>query len=247
MCELGKDACAPVRQSVWSQLPCRIPGILRSVQSDRPPGRVLILNGGSSAGKTTLGRKLQSMLTGPWLLLGIDLFLWMLPAEMISSPEGISVHEGVITRGSRFVDLYSAFQEAVATLARNGVDLILDEVTLESAADQARWDAALQGLDVLWVGVRCAPEIAASREVERGDRSWGTARQQATSVHESMEYDVEVDSGVLDLQEATNLIVDAIVHRWSIQIQGASGATPTLPPLSAWSTHESIRAAPWET
>jgi len=187
------------------------------------------------------------MLTGPWLLLGIDLFLWMLPAAMISNPEGISVHEGVITRGSRCVDLYSAFQEAVATLARNGVDLILDEVTLESAADQGRWDAALRGLDVLWVAVRCAPEIAASREVERGNRSWGTAREQATSVHEGMKYDVEVDSGVLDLQEATNLIVDAIVHRWSIQIQGASDATPTLPPLSAWTTHESIRAAPWET
>jgi chloramphenicol 3-O phosphotransferase len=61
------------------------------MQSNRQPGRVLILNGGSSAGKTTLGRKLQSMLTGPWLLLGIDLFLWMLPAGMVSEPEGISV------------------------------------------------------------------------------------------------------------------------------------------------------------
>ncbi len=185
------------------------------------------------------------MLTGPWLLLGIDLFLWMLPAGMVSEPEGISVHEGVINRGSRFVDLYSAFQEAVATLARNGADLILDEVTLESAADQERWDAALRDLDVFWVGVRCAPDIAAAREIERGDRSWGTARQQATSVHKGVKYDVEVDSGVLDLPAAANLIADAVAHRWSIQIKGAPDATPAPPPLSAWPSHESIGAAPW--
>lgn len=187
------------------------------------------------------------MLNGPWLLLGIDLFLWMLPAEMVSDPEGISVHEGVITRGRRFIDLYSAFQEAVATLARSGLDLILDEVTLEGAADQGRWDAALRDLDVLWVGVRCAPDIAASRELERGDRSWGTARQQATSVHTGVRYDAEVDSGVLDLQTAANSIAAAVVHRWSIQIDRAPEATPPLPALSAWPTHEATRAAPWES
>jgi chloramphenicol 3-O phosphotransferase len=76
-------------------------------------GRVLVLNGGSSAGKTTLGRKLQSSLDGTWLLLGVDLLLWMLPPELVFHPDGISVSDGVITRGRRFVRLYVGFQHAV--------------------------------------------------------------------------------------------------------------------------------------
>jgi chloramphenicol 3-O phosphotransferase len=105
---------------------------------DNRLGRVVMLNGGSSAGKTTLGRKLQSSLAGSWLLLGIDLFIWTLPAEMISDPDGLSRHEGVITRGLRFMSLWAGYQAAVAALARSGVDVLLDDVMLEGVADQRR-------------------------------------------------------------------------------------------------------------
>ena len=79
-------------------------------RSDNQPGRILFLNGGSSAGKTTLGRSLQSVLSDPWLLLGIDLLIWTLPPEMIDDPEGLSVSEGVIT-GGLFMSLYAAFPD----------------------------------------------------------------------------------------------------------------------------------------
>jgi chloramphenicol 3-O phosphotransferase len=114
---------------------------------DSGHGRVVVLNGGSTAGKTTLGRKLQSSLDGTWLLLGVDLMLWMMPPELVSDPKGISTDDGVITRGSRFMRVYAGFQQAVATLARNGMDVLIDEVTLDGAADQRRWDDALQDLD----------------------------------------------------------------------------------------------------
>jgi chloramphenicol 3-O-phosphotransferase len=70
---------------------------------DNQPGRVVILNGGSSAGKTTLGRSLQSALPDTWLLLGIDLLIWTLPPRMINDADGLSVHEGVIVRGDLFM------------------------------------------------------------------------------------------------------------------------------------------------
>ena len=68
-------------------------------------GRVIILNGGSSAGKTTLARALQSALPGPWLLLGIDLFIWTLRPDLVNDPRGLSVDDGVITRGDLFMAL----------------------------------------------------------------------------------------------------------------------------------------------
>ncbi len=216
-------------------------------QGHDQPGRVLFLNGGSSAGKTTLGRTLQSGLPDPWLLLGIDQLMWALPPEMVNDPDGLSVHEGVITRGDRFMAIYAGFQLAVAALVRGGVNVILDDLTLDGVFDQARWDEALRGLAVCWIGVRCAPGIAVEREVGRGTRVPGTARHQAESVHQGVRYDVEVDTGVLDLRETTGVIAEHLARRWSIQVSWIDHRPSTLPPTSAWMPEGAIRPAPWES
>jgi chloramphenicol 3-O phosphotransferase len=211
------------------------------------PGRVLILNGGSSAGKTTLGRALQSAMPGPWLLLGIDLLIWTLPPEMINHPDGLSVHEGVITRGQLFTPLYEGFQYAVAALGRSGVDVLVDDLTLDGLVDQQRWNNALQGLDVCWIGVRCAPQIATDRESRRGTRLPGIARHQADSVHAGVHYDVEVDTGALGLNEELSVIAEALWQRWSLLVATESSPKAALPPMSAWMPEGVVRPAPWES
>jgi chloramphenicol 3-O phosphotransferase len=214
--------------------------------ADDGHGRVLVLNGGSSSGKTTLGRKLQSSLDGTWLLLGVDLLLWMLPSDMVFHPDGVSVDGGVITRGRRFTPLYVGFHHAVAALARSGIDVIVDDVALEGAADQRRWDEALRDLDVCWVGVRCAPDIAAAREAERGDRPAGIARQQANTVHNGVRYDLDLDTGVLDVPRSVELVAALLRQRWSVQSAPASDEPPPLPVASAWTSGGTIGPAPWE-
>jgi len=215
-------------------------------RGDNGPGRVLFLNGGSSAGKTTLGRRLQSALSDPWLLLGIDLLIWTLPPEMINGPDGLSVREGVITRGGLFLSIYSGYQMAAAALARSGVNVLLDDLTLDGADDQRRWDDALDGLDVVWVGVRCDPEIAAEREAGRGSRLPGTARHQAESVHEDVRYDLEIDTGVLDPDQALGVIAEWLERRWALQMTPLPNQQPTLPPLSARTPGGVSRPPPWE-
>jgi chloramphenicol 3-O phosphotransferase len=215
-------------------------------QGHDQPGRVLFLNGGSSAGKTTLGRTLQSGLPDPWLLLGIDQLMWALPPEMVNDPDGLSVHEGVITRGDRFMAIYGGFQVAVAALVRGGVNVILDDLTLDGATDQAQWDEALQGLAVCWIGVRCAPGIAAEREAGRGTRPLGIARHQAESVHQGVRYDVEVDTGLMDQGETIGVVAEHLARRWSIQV-AAVDRPSTLPLTSAWMPEGAIRPAPWES
>lgn len=213
---------------------------------DNQPGRVVILNGGSSAGKTTLGRSLQSALSDTWLLLGIDLLIWMLPPRMINDADGLSVHEGVIVRGGLFMSLYAGFRTAVAALARSGVNVLLDDLTLDGTADQHRWSDALQGLEVLWVGVRCDPAIAAEREARRQSRLPGIARHQADSVHIGVHYDVEVDTGVLGLRESMSRIAESMGQRWSIPVPVLSNRPSRLPLTSAWSPGEPVSPAPWE-
>lgn len=72
--------------------------------------------------------------------------------------------------------------------------MIVDEGFLGGAASQDRWRRALAGLDVLWVGVRCDPGVAAGRETARGDRLPGMAAAQAPLVHRGVIYDLEVDT-----------------------------------------------------
>jgi chloramphenicol 3-O phosphotransferase len=158
------------------------------------PGRVVVLNGTSSAGKTTLGRALQGRLADPWLLLGIDFFITAMPLRLYGTTEGHDIRDdGSIVTGPTWRYLYSHWREAMATLAV-GTDVIIDDVFLDGGADQERWSRALEGLDVTYVAVHCDPDVADVREQERGDRHPGQARWQLGRVHRGVIYDIEVDT-----------------------------------------------------
>src|SRR5580698_4378749 len=156
--------------------------------------QVIILNGTSSSGKSRIARCLQAILPQPWLSLGIDTFIATMPLSLQVSADGIEVApDGVVTIGPEFRALEAAWSEGVAAMARAGAGIILDEVFLGGAASQQRWRDALGSLPVLWVAVRCSAEVAASREIARGDRVPGMAAAQAGLVHEGVAYDFEVD------------------------------------------------------
>jgi chloramphenicol 3-O phosphotransferase len=156
---------------------------------------VIVLNGGSSSGKSGIARCLQALLPDPWLALGTDTFVDALPAAMRASDAGIEFAAGGgITVGPAFRALEAAWIAGVAAMAGAGARIVVDEVFLGGAVSQERWRRALGGLEVLWVGVRCEGEVAAGREIARGDRVAGMAASQAGPVHEGVVYDVEVDT-----------------------------------------------------
>lgn len=209
-------------------------------------GRVLVLNGGSSSGKTSLARMLQADLAGSWMLVGIDLFLWTLPSRLFLDPAGLSVDAGVITRGEEYMRLYDAFRRAAAALATSGADVLVDDVLLDGHADQERWKAALRDLDVCWVGVRCGADIAEQRESTRGDRIPGAARIQADAVHRGVAYDLEVDTGALDAARAAHVVAQQLRDRWRDVGRSTAEVPYSYPLTTAWTVEGSVRAAPWE-
>lgn len=142
------------------------------MQGAPTPGHVLALNGGSSAGKSTIGRTLQTCLEGEWLLIGIDTLIWTLPTEMVGDAKGIEFVGGQVRRSSSFMEIHRGFRGAVAALARSGIDVILDEVLVDGATDQSLWTESLGGMETCWIGVRCEPDIAVAREIERGIGRW---------------------------------------------------------------------------
>lgn len=161
--------------------------------------QVIVLNGGSSSGKTSLSRALQEVLPVPFLALGVDDFIDAMPLSLQSDEAGIELgSDGSVNVGPAFRSLEAGWAAGVAAMARAGAPVIIDEVLLGGAAGQQRWSAVLDGLSVLWVGVRCPPAVAAAREAARGDRVAGMAASQAEIVHKGVTYDVEVDTSEAD-------------------------------------------------
>jgi chloramphenicol 3-O phosphotransferase len=156
---------------------------------------MIILNGGSSSGKSGIVRCLQAVLPDPWLAFGCDSFVEALPARMQASEAGIVVAaDGRVSVGADFQALEAAWRDGVGAMVRAGARVIIDDVFLGGAASQQRWLKALGGLAVLWVGVRCDGAVAAGRELARGDRTEGMAASQADAVHTGVRYDLEVDT-----------------------------------------------------
>jgi chloramphenicol 3-O phosphotransferase len=91
-------------------------------------------------------------------------------------------------------------------MARAGARIIIDEVFLGGAASQQRWQRALDGLHVVWVGVRCESAVAEGREIARGDRVTGMAASQAELVHRGVTYDLEVDTTHTESMECARTI-----------------------------------------
>ncbi len=157
--------------------------------------QVIVLNGGSSSGKSGIARCLQAILPDPWLAFGVDTLIQATPPSMQTSAAGIEfAADGAVIVGPEFRALEAAWIEGIAAMARAGARIIVDEVFLGGAASQQRWQQALGTLQVLWVGVRCENAVAAGRESARGDRVAGMAASQAEVVHQGVVYDLQGDT-----------------------------------------------------
>ena len=156
---------------------------------------VVILNGASSAGKTSIVRELQQILPPTWLADGIDRLLEMLPPGLRDDDAGLKFQpDGMFTVGPALRHAERAWMTGVAAMARAGADVFVDDVFLGGAASQQRWRDALGDVSHRFIAVYCTPEVLAERERSRGDRIVGTGAGQAAVVHEDVEYDFAVDT-----------------------------------------------------
>lgn len=174
--------------------------------------RIILLNGVGSAGKSSIAKALQAITREPFLHVAMDAFLEMLPQTLWGHPDGIvfeTVQEGgkpsvIIRSGPAAERLLSGMRHGIAAMARQGNKLIVDDVLLDG--DNAAYEAALAGLDLVRVGVFAPLEILEAREAARGDRMIGLARWQYDRVHKNMTYDLEVDSSRQTAMECAELI-----------------------------------------
>jgi chloramphenicol 3-O phosphotransferase len=173
-------------------------------------GRVLLLNGASSSGKSTLARHLHERLDAPFLLMSADQLIDAGVAPARRAVDG--PFDWVGTVRPRFFD---GFHRAVAAFALAGNDVLLEHV-VEHAAWRAQLDDLLADLDVFWVGVHCDLAEIDRRELARGDRTPGEGRAHVEigRIHEHGPYDLSVDTTA----GVTDAVVSTVLEAWQLRL-----------------------------
>lgn len=166
------------------------------------PGRIILLNGASSSGKSSLARAIQARIDTPFWHISIDHLRdsGVLPMARIRSKE----FDWHAMREAFFI----GFERSLLAYVEAGNDLIVEYI-MESQPWLHRLVATLAGQDVFFVGVHCdLPELE-RRELVRGDRPVGDARRDYFRIHSYCIYDCEVD-GANDPAASA----DAVMAAW---------------------------------
>lgn len=162
--------------------------------------RIVLLNGVGSVGKSSVAKALQKIAEAPFLHMAMDSFIDMMPPALFEAPDGMvfvpGQHDGKpsieIKVGPAAERAFRGMRFAMAAMAREGNNLIIDDVLIGS--DAAEYAEALAGLDVRWVGLFAPLEVLEERERQRGDRDIGLARWLFDRVHAGIRYDLELDT-----------------------------------------------------
>ncbi len=169
------------------------------------PGKIIILNGTSSSGKTSLLKALQKMLAEPYLEAGIDKFIWMLPSRYLDPPLWDEVLGLAREAGPLGHLLASGMHRSLAELSRAGLNVLADHVLVEPSWVRECADL-LADLPASLIGIRCPLEVLEQRERDRRDRTLGQARAQFERIHAHGIYDFEVDTSTGNVAECAGQI-----------------------------------------
>lgn len=170
------------------------------VNNQRAFGRIVVLNGPSSSGKTTLAKHLQALSTSEsFQHVSLDAFRAM-------EPPGYWATTNTELWPVRVEALCRSINAAAAMYARAGESVVVDHVLPVEGWSWMVQDFA--GLQVLLVAVHCELDVLVHREQARGDRPAGLAASQ-THLHRERVYDFKVDTTRFSAQECAESL-----HAW---------------------------------
>lgn len=159
-------------------------------------GRIIVLNGTSSAGKSTLAKALRNALGEPFCYYASDQL----------AEAGFRPDRRLAPRDER-ARFFDGFHLSIGAFAGAGNDLIVEHIV-----EETEWWSQLQRIlrpfDTFWVGVHAPLFEIERREKERGDRHIGEAAYHMKT-HDYCHYDVEVDTS-----DPQDLVLSTIVNAW---------------------------------
>lgn len=199
-------------------------------------GLIIILNGPSSVGKTSIQKALQKNSQMHFLRVGIDTFFDNLIEEPDLSHFQITkkleqfTPSGELIRSVEFLEDENHFpivpltigpagdriiygmHRALAAYAEVGNHLIVDYILYKPEwADNLK--EVLKNSPTLFIKVHAPLDVIETREKERNTSPQGHARSHYDTVHLGLEYDLEIDTSLMSPDESAHLIQKMIEEK----------------------------------
>lgn len=187
------------------------------------PGIVIILNGPSAAGKSSLQKSIQRLAPVPFLSVGIDNFFNdLFPDEHgklgIKSDTDFGHDLRWVTITDNLVYLHVGPQgqkivhgmnKAIAAYAKTGNNVVVDYIMYEQSWLQDLLHE-LQGCPVYLVGVTVPLDILQAREQARSTSPIGHAGSHYDTVHAGNTYDLWIDNSQGTADEGATKILEFV-------------------------------------
>jgi chloramphenicol 3-O phosphotransferase len=195
----------------------------RYVTRNKQYGRVIILNGPSAVGKSSIIRAFQAKRSELWLGIGIDnFFVGVLPPKFYleDAPEHREVMYGVATEdeqgklftlhiGKQGQKVIKGMHQAIAAYARAGNNVIVDYIMYDSAWHDDLM-SALSGVSVMSIGVTADLSVIKERERVRATSPQGHARSVYESTHQGWNYDLMINTDEMTPDQSAEYIIEYI-------------------------------------
>ena len=159
--------------------------------TNQVPGQLIILNGTSSAGKSSIAKALQEKLSEVFLHVQMDTFWDMLPPS--KNPHMLNIK----------AEMRYALPDVVGVFVNRGKNVILDIVCGQKTVE------LYQKYHPYLVAIKPELEVVKVREIGRGDREIGLAESQRSLVSEGILYDLEIDNSSLTVAQTADKIIEA--------------------------------------
>ena len=191
-------------------------------------GTVVLLNGPSAAGKTSIQKKFQESFKQPFLRLGIDdLFDKILPdyyglgeihpkgnflekdirwveTIAVEGKEAVKLHVGPLGR-----KVIAGMHQTLAAYAEVGNNIIVDYILYDQ-----EWFPelvkALESVKVYYVGLQYPLEVLEQREKQRANSPVGHSRSHYKQVHHYSKYDLVLNDYNLSPEKLAEIIANYI-------------------------------------
>lgn len=156
--------------------------------------QVILLNGPSSSGKSTLSRNLQAILQD-YEIISIDDFMKLRTDETIYEDDVYEISGDMC--------------EAALTHLESGMGVIIDHVITSQRIYEQLLDY-LKAYTVLRVRVSCPLEVLLQREIDRGNRCPGSAEASFHYLYPQEGYDLTVDTHAMTSVDCAKRIANHV-------------------------------------
>ncbi|MEC0243650.1 chemotaxis protein [Paenibacillus dokdonensis] len=172
-------------------------------------GMIVLMNGTSSSGKTSISIELMNQKEIPFHYLSIDNFIKEFNNKFLDVAEPTREVDQQSIAQIIFDPLFSVYYSTIKLFSEIGVNVIVDTVI-----DNDKWFNECLDLffdqPTLFIGVTCSKEELIRREQTRGDRNIGLAASQFSKVYCIDEYDLEVNTEEMNPIECAEKILSFI-------------------------------------